>query len=770
MILLGILLVLFADAIFLGVVFPCRDLLVQEFPLHAVVREALLGGHVPYWDPTASAGQPLAANPEYELFYPPSWLALLPGYPYGLSLLIVFHLVLGWIGFFRLGRELGLDTETAFVGALAFGLSGLYLSSTNLPPAFFGSSWIPWILMFGVRGFRRRRASDTALAALALGMQFLLGEPTFALQTVILLAALAIFFGWTSPERMRSLRINATLLTAMIVGALGVAAVQLIPAADFFRDTVRARGFNPGLAGAWSLPPIRLPELAIDRWFGPMSGTSGIWYWGRHFYRGLTFPYFYSIHLGVLVVSLGLASLRSTSRWRTAAWALLLMFLIVAFGVWTPLFSLLGRTPLGRLTRFPEKFLIGAVLIFVLCAAAAFQRILEGDERIRRTAAAVAGGLTLLSGALVGWSWSAGYADAFGKLWGIRPPGLAAAVTMSRGILGVSTAWGLAATGTWILARRVRPRTTMMIVCAILLGELGVLSIRECPRMPRTFLSEPEALKPVEKSGRIFALAELRENSAVYREYGDRLRTQQDAFYFSRNLLAGRLPNAWGRDLVMEKDVGMTSLQPTADFVRAFREVEARRGPESIEQFLGMSGARYTTLYRPFESEWTRTRGRFETMQPVQIVATPHPKSYFATSLVRIGGVDDFVKQLVSHPPRDRTAFVQFQPFVPAAGRVLSSRWSTNRITFDVKAEGKAFLVVCETPHRYWRATIDGVTVPLRVTNIGFQGVVVGPGHHRIRMTYRNPLIAWSGVISLISLMLIGVVLYRGRSREEPTF
>jgi len=63
------------------------------------------------------------------------------------------------------------------------------------------------------------------------------------------------------------------------------------------------------------------------------------------------------------------------------------------------------------------------------------------------------------------------------------------------------------------------------------------------------------------------------------------------------------------------------------------------------------------------------------------------------------------------------------------------------------------------TPHKYWRITIDGRTAGSVVTNIGFQGIVVPPGRHRVEMLYRNNLVVIGLWISLTTIAVLIAIL-----------
>src|SRR5256885_10890515 len=84
---------------------------------------------------------PIAANPEHEVFYPLTWLILLPSYDLGYRLHILIHIYLGVVGMYALLRSMELRPFAAWYGAMAWGLGGLYLSEGNLLPILFCAAW-----------------------------------------------------------------------------------------------------------------------------------------------------------------------------------------------------------------------------------------------------------------------------------------------------------------------------------------------------------------------------------------------------------------------------------------------------------------------------------------------------------------------------------------------------------------------------------------------------------------------------------------------------
>jgi hypothetical protein len=177
-----------------------------------------------------------------------------------------------------------------------------------------------------------------------------------------------------------------------------------------------------------------------------------------------------------------------------------------------------------------------------------------------------------------------------------------------------------------------------------------------------------------------------------------------------------------------------------------------------------MSNIRYLGVYRRPEEAMAEARGIVRNLQPVRFVeGTHHPRYYFADQMELAQDWKDFVRKLGAKRYSRRVAFVGANAFAPAKGIVRGVDEWTNGARLDVDAEGRAFLVMSVTPHRHWRVTIDGNPATAVVTNIGYQGVVVPAGRHRVEMRYRNPLIAVAGAISIATLLALGYVFCRMR-------
>ena len=168
--------ILFGDIFFGNSTLYLRDIAPYHYPGKRVLREIVLGGEFPYWSPYISAGQPLAANPVHQVFYPPTWLILLPDFTTGFNLLALLHVYLALFGMYALLRSMRLGRASAAFGGLSFGMGGLILSMLNLFPLLYTAAWLPVTCLFTRRFLIHRSRADFAWAALSFAMQLLVGD------------------------------------------------------------------------------------------------------------------------------------------------------------------------------------------------------------------------------------------------------------------------------------------------------------------------------------------------------------------------------------------------------------------------------------------------------------------------------------------------------------------------------------------------------------------------------------------------------------------
>src|SRR5947209_412931 len=194
--------IFFADVLFGVNQFYMRDLTRYYYPAKQILREIVQHGEFPYWNRYFSAGQPIAANPEHEVFYPFTWLILLPSYDLGYRLHILIHIYIGLLGMYALLRSMDIRPYASFFGALSFGLGGIYLSYINLLPILFCAAWLPLTCLYVRKFLLHHHARDFALGPLFLGLQSLVAAPPTVLHTAFLLGTSGLYRAWYSRPRL----------------------------------------------------------------------------------------------------------------------------------------------------------------------------------------------------------------------------------------------------------------------------------------------------------------------------------------------------------------------------------------------------------------------------------------------------------------------------------------------------------------------------------------------------------------------------------------
>jgi TM2 domain-containing membrane protein YozV len=755
--------------------FYIRDLTRYYYPTKQVIRDIVLNGEFPYWNRHFGAGQPIAANPEHEVFYPLTWLIFLPNYDFGYRLHILVHIYIGLFGMYALLRSMAVRAPAAFLGALSFGLGGIYLSYINLLPILFCAAWLPLTCLFVRRFLLAPRLRDFALASLFLGMQFLVAEPTTVMQTGFLIGMYALYRGWYAARdselpwkyAIPEMLARVTFIGLMSICAIAVGAAQMISAIDHVGDSARSRPFDFSLVSAWSLPWAKFAEVIYPNFLGYLSIDRVTWYWSGGLYPGMGSPFIFSIYSGLLVAALTAAAIFVKPRGGRFVLILCAFSLLIALGGHTPFLKLLYEAGIATSIRYPEKFVLIAVFAVILLTSQMLDRMLDGDESIRQAALGFVAATTLVAGLVALAGLTPYYGRVFSWIWGLKQSSSGKIIDISyqawvmalgRGALLFALLW---------LFPKVRRPLWIAFLAIFVIADLAPLSKQLNPRMPaRFFTKAPAALRvfPADrKPFRIFHEADWYGQEELAKKY---FSTGASVYWIVRNGVFPMTPVAYDLNMVIERDYDKTALLPTLDFIDSVWDVKRSGRSDWWAPMMAMSNAWYRGVYKSFEQEKKRVGGHMDEADPIRFIETEHhPRYYFADQLLTIANRQDFVRHLSNATFSNNVAFVAAPAFVPARGVVHSWRETANTASLDVESLGaKGFLVMSVTPHKYWRITLDGQPIDAVVTNIGFQGVPVPAGRHRVDMTYRNPLAAGGAKVSMIAaILLMGAALVPSR-------
>jgi hypothetical protein len=767
---------LFFGDVLLGINnFYMRDLTRYYYPTKQVLREIALGGEFPYWNRYFSAGQPIAANPEHEVFYPFTWLILLPSYDLGYRLHILIHLYIGLLGMYALLRSMDLRSESSFFGALAFGMGGIYLSYINLLPILFCAAWLPLTCLFVRRFLMQRRARDFALASLSLGMEFLVAEPTTVIQTGLLIGMYALYRGWyDSTHRIGAALKNVLWIATISIAAFLVGCAQMLPALDHVAASARSRPFDFGLVGAWSMPWAKFAELIYPNILGHIAVKNVMLYYGSGLYPGMGSPFLFSVYCGLAVTSLAIAGAFSRPRGGRLVLIIAVISSLFALGSNTPLLKWLYDAHIASSVRYPEKFILMALFATIIFASQMLERALDGDAGLGDTAAGFVLATTLVAAILAVLAFTPPYSRVFMKVWGQSGPFGNYLVKISREDWIVAAVRGALLTALLLTMYTRRRKLWFTAAILFLCADLGVVCWELNPRMPDRFFTQhppiASTLRANRAEYRVFHEADWYGTDEIARKY---FSTGDAVYWVVRDGLFPMTPAGSHVRTVLERDYDKTALLPSVDLVDSIWDVKRSGRADWYQPFMAMSNAWYRGVYRNFEEEKKRVHGDMKKAIAIRFLEGEHyPRYYFADQVVRIRDREDFVKKLSDSSYSNRAAFVQQPSFVPASGTVRTLRETANDAFLDVESFGKGFLVMSVTPHKYWRITIDGREAAPVVTNIGYQGLPVPPGRHHIEMRYRNTLAQRGGVLSAVTagaLLLLTILRPRRSAVVEST-
>jgi hypothetical protein len=727
--------------------------LLQFFPWHETAKQALLGGHLPLWNPDLGMGAPLLANAQSALLYPPNALLLILPVEYGQGLLMVAHLLLAGYGMVRLSRELGIGPTGQTAAGLAFMLSGYLAARAWFLSINASVAWLPWIILAGERAVRRERGIFSAPLALSLCLQWLAGHWQTAWYTGLILA------GWMAvrslsmrPAGRSLLRAAVRLLTAGLA-AFGLGAAQFLPTVGYWMHSQRAAGVDPEAALSYSFWPWRLITLIAPDFFGnPVHGD----YWGYANY------WEDAVYIGLLPLVLAAwAAIRGLRRKGMDGFpyayllVLLPLTLIPALGKNTPIFPFLFRyVPTFDFFQAPTRIMIGFVFALCLLGAAGVEQWLCSEERSGRRAALF---LTVAAAAAIG-GWAAGFLE-------IVNPSFTAAVTSAGGL-------GILVGGLWFLKylsqsraswRRFVPAAAVAIIAVDLIAADAGLVPAADPDLYRA--AEPSAA----------GIAGRLDGRRIYMPEDIRYRLMYD-YAFRFDTFAGLADWTTIRRWQLP-DVGVIDGIPSANNFDAF------------------VFERYAVLVEELDSLPEEQRDRWLDMMDVGVVwewpqdADEPVLRYLPQGAVRAWGVCR--AEWVIGPADAWNALIDPQ-FDPAQSVILEAGRGSEgadcpspprveilpgsdpngvRIAVDFPAGG--YLVLADMNDDGWEAFLDDGSVPVLQADYALRAVRVPAGEHIVEFRYTPPAFWLGAVLSCIAAGLLaagGIAGWlRKRGRRHPS-
>lgn len=669
-------------------------------------------GRLPLWAPGSYGGFPFAGDIQSAAFYPLRWLTIAFSLPWGFTLHVLqieaaLHIWLAGLFTYALAYHLTRVRAAALLGAIAFGLGGYLTSYPLLQLAILESvTWLPLILLFVRLATRRPRPLPWLLGAgLLLALSALTGHPQTLLHVLYAALLYYLFCAVRAHWSWRWLAGGALLIP---LTGLGAAAVALLPAVRWTLFSTRAGVSYAFVATGQDL--LNTMQLVAP-------GLLTVW---SPEYVGLV----------TLLLALFAWSGRRLAGDRAEIWfwsGLALLAFWLALGEEGILFRLAYRLAPGFALFRQQERLWGLVSLSLALLGAQglalwLQRAVAQRRRLLALPAAVVALALLFAVAYL--LLAPGFEPQQGALW-LRQALFAALIIF--------------------LLWRPQRRWTAPALLAILAVELFVgRSLHLQPGAAAAYWRQPPWMQALQ--------------SAVH--------SGQPARIDSQNHFLTNIGPLYG----LEDIRGISPLKP------AYLDELERRAP--LQRRWSLLNVTHVLAAEPLPGAETVVTEAHEGLEPGQtlqadlyrvdapfararLLYEPLPVGSAQEALQLLAAPDfDPAQQVILHgdlPPLDGVA----PP--PQAPQTAVERLQSNRLRITVQTETPGLLVASEWRYPGWRATLDGVVVPIYAANYAFQAIHIPAGAHTVELQYTAPDVAAGALISALFLLAAAALAWRWR-------
>ena len=643
-------------------------------------------------------------------------------------------------------------------------------------------------------------AGGLAVAALAVAAAVLAGDVLSAAVACGAMALLTISEDPGDDETRRRSMVGGfgALLLVSLVSVL-VSAVQILPTLSMFADSARGAGLRLAEQTEWSFPVERSLELVQPFFFG--STYPMLDFLATELYPSMGAPWVHSVYVGLLPAALAVAGVAAAPR-RSLPWLVLgFSCLLLAFGSNTPWHAWLAdAVPLVATQRYPEKLLIWVTLAIALLAARGLDalRMAEGPfawlatanvfARLMLTVAVFATQFFLLldwPARVLVWSHAQRVSPFWSMLFGDE-------TTHLQGLLVHSVPVGFAlASMLWVPVRGYAILAVVLVAAALI--DLAVVHRPAIPVIPPDLATtrSPTALSLLRTHGgdgaRIYFDDEMPGKDVRFRNgriaarvlaslgvEGD-ARPQGYLVIYAAIFHQERLSPRYGMQMGVSYLNGRLSpLQPASHL-----GLEQELGGSNAARLLAVAGTHFVvTSIEPANPALDVTElvevARDEEMN-LRLLAVDAPQPYvrFASAVREVVATDSYDTLVAMQEGDPGAVLIESKGAATGEFRALPSaqvrawrRPSAERIEIELDdVRDTAMVVVNESWAQGWRASADGVEVPIRRADLRLQGVTVPAGTRLVVLEYQTPHLLAGASLSALGLLLCMLLALRRERR-----
>lgn len=352
------------------------------------VRESVLRGELPSWDPLSGMGMPLAGATMIGVWYPPNALKILLPPDIAGGWLALLTLYIAGLGLFVFLERRAFSWAACVCGALAMQAGAFGFANLHLSMKVGAAVWLPWSL-WAIEGLAQRRQWSGLVLFASTAFALLAGFPPIAI-FCIASAVAYLLMRWIEERRAEWASVFAHSLGWI---ALGIAAslVQILPMLEASLGSTR-REESVTRFEAQSLPSAALGTLVLPDLIGspqdPVFATRNAlaWWLTRADEREKALsanPLEWNQFAGIAVLALACAAL--ASDFKRARIPAVLLLVVLGFVHGWPLVRTLYTLP-GFDLGAPARVNAVAWMLWPWLAAIGLEALIAKKARARGAA------------------------------------------------------------------------------------------------------------------------------------------------------------------------------------------------------------------------------------------------------------------------------------------------------------------------------------------------------------------------------------------------
>jgi hypothetical protein len=717
---------------------------------------AVTAGEWPVWNPYIGFGQPLWADANTQILYPPTWLHfLMKPWTYYTGYVVV-HLLFAGAGLFALARRLGMGRGAAATAALAWIACGPLLSVVDMWNQLAGAAWMPWAGLAAISTLHTGRWTSAMAWGVCQAAQVVSGSHEAAVMTAVgIVAYAAVMQPWRDGGASLPRVIGLCALAA--AAAVGLSAGQWLPSLAVAARSARA-DLPMVTRTYWSVHPAGLLQMWLPVSLSELYLSPPV---RRALFESRE-PFFASLYVGLPSVALVGAALATRRRVSLLLAGVFLLAVIVALGRHTPVYAWLTAVPPLRALRYPVKAMLGASLCWALLAGLGFDawKSVEPVARGRwlafvivpmALATAACGALALAFGV---------WPDRFGP-WLLAPPEPGIPFKeLLRGTVPSLCLAGLLGLVALLAAARRRDssraaRAFAVVLTLITVAPMALWHDGISPKAPRELYTlRPPVLTALRRPdhGRLYVYDyNVAGKSRQYlgRDFPFAITRGLPGWPYPATMaLALRLTafppvaGAWGVPGSFDRDTPGLAPRFLADLCDLLLRVEGTPGHLRLLQIGAVTDV--VALHQEGLQALIPVATTDALMnEPVRLFAVPDPRPRaYAVSGARIAEDGDALRLLLDagFDPGREIVLPSGRP-IPAdpsfRGQAAITRLGTDRVAIDATLSARGYVVLVDAYDPGWRAWVDGRETEILRANVAFRAVAVDAGRHSVELRYR---------------------------------